>query len=148
MKARRTAIVPKVIFSTAAITSVIPACGGNTESDRGKAGAAGKAGQSGQGGNVGTGGNGGTGAFYVLAIGGFGNQPVDAGIARGGSAGTGGFLPLGAYGFGGSGATAAGGAGGDMGGAAGELPDAGPPNAGGYIVLAIEAFRGSRDPGS
>jgi hypothetical protein len=157
MRPRKTAIVPQVIFGTAAITGVIPACGGNTESDRGKAGSAGQSSRGGQGGRGGSPGGGGTGAFYVLAIGGYGNQPVDP--ARGGTAGTGGFIALGAYGFGGSPPDAGpGGSAGDdadagPGGAAGAdgtggLPDSGLPGVGGFIVLAIDAFRGRRPPGS
>jgi hypothetical protein len=132
MRARRTAIVPNMIWGTA-MASIVPlqltACGGSSN-DPGSAGSAGQvnhAGSTGQCGhaNAGAGGTSqGFAGYIVLAIAAFGNE--------GGSlpgAGTGGSEVM----LGGSGGESAAGSGGKQ-----------PDGSAGFIVLAAAAFGGAK----
>jgi hypothetical protein len=131
MRARRTAIVPNMIWGTA-MASIVPlqltACGGSSN-DPGSGGSAGQvnhAGSTGQGGHANAGAGGtdqGFAGYIVLAIAAFGNEgggPPDNG--------TGGSDVM----LGGSGGESA---------AGGKGPNG---HAGGFIVLAAAAFGGAK----
>jgi hypothetical protein len=132
MRARRTAIVPNMIWGTA-MASIVPlqltACGGSSN-DPGSGGSAGQvnhAGSTGQGGHANAGAGGtdqGFAGYIVLAIAAFGNE--------------GGSLP--GAGTGGS-DVMLGGSGGESAGSGGKEPSG---NAGGFIVLAAAAFGGAK----